>query len=262
MIPVDGIHPTAVIDPSAELAADVSVGAFSVIGAGVTIARGTRIASHVVIDGPTTIGEDNQIYPFASIGAAPQDKKFSAGDVTALIIGDRNVIRECCTFNRGTVQDKGKTVMGDDNWIMAYVHIAHDCIIGNNTIFANNATLAGHVTIRDHVILGGFTLVHQFCEVGEYAFTGMGSSLGKDVPPYTMANGAPAEPRGINQEGLRRHGFSSEQIKRIKDAYRMLYRQGLSLQEALAKIDQESGSCDEVRLLLDFCHRSERGLIR
>lgn len=262
MIAVEGIHATAVIDPSAEIADDVMIGAFSVIGANVKIGRGTRIASHVVIDGPTTIGEDNQIYQFASIGAAPQDKKFQAGDVTELIIGDRNVIRECCTFNRGTVQDKGKTVMGDDNWIMAYVHIAHDCIIGNNTIFANNATLAGHVTIHDYVILGGFTLVHQFCEVGEYAFTGMGSALGKDVPPYTMANGAPAEPRGINQEGLRRNGFSSEQIKRIKEVYRTLFRQGLTLQDALQKIEQVSGAHDDVQLLLDFCRRSERGLIR
>lgn len=262
MIPVAGIHATAVIDPTAELADDVTVGAFSVIGAHVKIGRGTQVASHVVIDGSTTIGEDNQIYQFASIGAAPQDKKFKAGDVTELVIGDRNVIRECCTFNRGTVQDKGKTVMGDDNWIMAYVHIAHDCIIGNNTIFANNATLAGHVTIRDHVILGGFTLVHQFCEVGEYAFTGMGSALGKDVPPYTMANGAPAEPRGINQEGLRRHGFLPERIKRIKEAYRVLYRQGLSLQDALHKMEQMAGEHDDVQLLLDFCRRSERGLIR
>lgn len=257
----DIIHPTAVIHPSAQLAADVEVGAYSIIGADVSIGRGTRIGPHVVVEGPTRIGEDNQIYQFASVGAAPQDKKFK-GELTELIIGDRNVIRECCTLNRGTEQDKGKTVIGDDNWIMAYVHIAHDCIIGNNTIFANSATLAGHVEIRDWVILGGFTLVHQFCVIGEHAFTGMGSAISKDVPPYAMVAGAPAEPRSINLEGLKRRGFSTEAMHRIKEAHRILYRQHLSTQDALAKIETDLGGHEEITLLLDFCRNSQRGLIR
>lgn len=255
------IHPTAVIHPSAKVAGGVEVGAYSIIGENVSIGRGTRIGPHVVIDGPTHIGEDNQIYQFASIGAAPQDKKF-AGEDTELIIGDRNVIRECCTLNRGTTQDKGKTVIGDDNWIMAYVHIAHDCTVGNNTIFANSATLAGHVEIRDWVILGGFSLVHQFCVLGEHAFTGMGSAISKDVPPYAMVSGAPAEPRSINLEGLKRRGFDTQAIQRIKDAHRIIYRQGLTTQDALARIEQQYGEHDDIRLLLDFCQHSKRGLIR
>lgn len=255
------IHPTAIIDESAQLGADVEVGPYSVIGPQVTIGNGTRIASHVVIDGPTRIGEDNQIFQFASVGAMPQDKKY-AGEPTELVIGDRNVIRECCTFNRGTAQDKGKTVMGDDNWIMAYVHIAHDCIIGNNTVFANNVTLAGHVEVRDAVILGGFTLVHQFCTIGEHAFTGMGSALGKDLPPFTMATGAPAVPRGINAEGLRRHQFSAAAIQRIRDIYKLLYRKQLTLDEAITEIETRYGEFADARLLLEFCRHSQRGLIR
>lgn len=255
------IHPTAIIHPGAYLDDGVEVGAYSVIGDNVRIGRGSKIASHVVIEGPTQLGEDNQVYPFASLGAAPQDKKFR-GEPTELLIGDRNVIRECCTFNRGTVQDKGKTVVGDDNWIMAYVHIAHDCIIGNHTIFANNATLAGHVEIRDWVILGGFTLVHQFCVIGEHAFTGMGSSVSKDVPPFAMVSGAPAEPHSINLEGLKRRGFSKEAIQRIKEAHRILYRQQLPVQDALAKIEAAYGEYEEIALLLAFCRHSQRGLIR
>ncbi len=255
------IHPTAIIDPQAELAEGVEVGPYSVIGADVRIGQGCRIGSHVVIDGPTQLGAENQIYQFASIGAAPQDKKF-AGEATELIIGDRNVIRECCTVNRGTAQDKGKTVIGNDNWIMAYVHIAHDCVVGNHTIFANNATLAGHVEIRDFAILGGFTLVHQFCVVGEYAFTGMGSSLSKDLPPYVMATGSPAEPRSVNKEGLRRNHFSTESIQRIRDAYRLLYRRNLTLQEAVARLEEQYGQFDDIRRLIDFCQQSQRGLTR
>lgn len=255
------IHPTAVIHPSARIAGEVEIGAYSIIGADVSIGRGSRIGPHVVIEGPARLGEENRIYPFASVGAAPQDKKYN-GEPTELIIGNRNVIRECCTLNRGTVQDKGKTVIGDDNWIMAYVHIAHDCIVGNNTIFANSATLAGHVEIQDWVILGGFTLVHQFCVIGEHAFTGMGSAVSKDVPPYAMVTGAPAEPRSINQEGLKRRGFDADSIRRIKDAHRILYRQNLTTQEALAKIDADYGDYSDIRLLLDFCHNSKRGLIR
>lgn len=255
------IHPTAIIHPEAHLAESVAVGAHTVIGANVSIGANTWIGPQVVIDGPTTIGQDNRIYQFASLGADPQDKKFQ-GEVTELIIGDRNVIREFCTFNRGTAQDKGKTVIGDDNWIMAYVHIAHDCIVGNNTIFANNATLAGHVTIRDWVILGGFTLVHQFCVLGEHAFTGMGSAISKDVPPYAMVSGAPAEPHSINTEGLKRRGFSKEAIHRIKEAHRVLYRQQLATTEALDKIQAEWGEFADIQLLLEFCRQSQRGLIR
>ncbi len=255
------IHPTAIVHPQAQLAEGVEIGAYAVIGADVNIGRDTRIAAHVVIDGPTQIGVENQIYSFASIGAAPQDKKFK-GEPTELIIGDRNVIRECCTLNRGTVQDKAKTVIGDDNWIMAYVHIAHDCVVGNNTTFANSATLAGHVEIRDWVILGGFTLVHQFCLIGEHAFTGMGSAIGKDVPPYAMVSGAPAEPHSINLEGLKRRGFSKEAIQRIKDAHRILYRQNLTTAEALEKIAAAYGEYDDIQLLLAFCQQSQRGLLR
>ncbi len=255
------IHPSAIIDPQAEIAEGVTVGPYAVIGADVHIGSGCQIGPHVVIDGPTRLGADNQIYQFASIGAAPQDKKF-AGEATELIIGERNVIREGCTINRGTAQDKGKTVLGDDNWIMAYVHIAHDCRVGNHTIFANNATLAGHVEVRDFAILGGFTLVHQFCVVGDYAFTGMGSALAKDLPPYVMATGAPAEPRSVNKEGLRRHQFSAESIQRIHEAYRLLYRRNLPLQEAVARIESQYGAYAEVRKLIDFCHQSQRGLIR
>jgi UDP-N-acetylglucosamine acyltransferase len=260
-VSADLIHPTAIIHPSASLGEGVEIGAYSIIGADVCIGQGSRIAAHVVIEGPTRIGVENQIYPFASIGAAPQDKKFN-GEPTELIIGDRNVIRECCTFNRGTAQDKGKTVIGDDNWIMAYVHIAHDCTIGNHTIFANNATLAGHVEVRDWVILGGFTLVHQFCVIGEHAFSGMGSAIAKDVPPYAMVSGAPAEPHSINLEGLKRRGFSKEAIQRVKEAHRILYRQHLPMADALAKIEADYGEYSDIALLLDFCRNSHRGLIR
>ena len=255
------IHPTAVIHPSAHIAEGVEVGAYAVIGADVVIGRDSRIGSHVVIDGPTSIGAENQIYSFASIGAAPQDKKFK-GEATELIIGDRNVIRECCTLNRGTVQDKGKTIIGNDNWIMAYVHIAHDCIVGNNTTFANSATLAGHVEIQDWVILGGFTLVHQFCVIGEHAFTGMGSAIGKDVPPYAMVSGAPAEPHSINLEGLKRRGFSKDAIHRIKEAHRILYRQNLTTAEALTKLESAWGEHDDIQRLVAFCRQSQRGIIR
>ena len=255
------IHPTAVIDKNAALDDDVSIGAYAIIGADVKIAAGTSIGPHAVIEGPTTIGRDNTIYQFASVGAAPQDKKYR-GEPTPLIIGDRNMIREHCTINRGTVQDIGKTVIGDDNWIMAYVHIAHDCVVGNNTIFANNATLAGHVYIHDHAILGGFTLVHQFCHIGQYAFTGMGTALSNDLPPYVMAFGAPALPRGINTEGLKRNGFSSECIAEIRQCYRMLYRQDLQFQQALEKMAETYPNSDVVTRMRQFCHASERGVIR
>lgn len=255
------IHPTAIIDPKAELADDVEVSAYSIIGANVTIDAGTWIGSHVVIQGRTHIGKDNQIYQFNSIGEVPQDKKYQ-GEDTSFIMGDRNVIREYCTFNRGTAQDIGKTVLGDDNWIMAYVHLAHDCIVGNNTIFANGATLAGHVTIDDYVILGGFSLIHQFCHIGQYAFTGMGTAVARDVPPYVMTYGEPGVPRGINREGLKRHSFSSDRIKRIKDAYRIVYRSKLSYKDALAKLHTEYPNDKDVQLFIDFCKNSKRGIIR
>ncbi len=258
---MSNIHPTAIIDPKAELADDVDVSPYAVIGADVKIDSGTWIGPHAVIEGPTSIGKENRIFQFASVGAEPQDKKYK-GEPTTLTIGDRNLIRESVTINRGTAQDIGKTVIGDDNWIMAYVHIAHDCIVGNNTVFANNATLAGHVTIKDYAILGGFTLVHQFCQVGEYAFTGMGAALGKDLPPFVMATGAPAIPRGINSEGLKRHQFDSGQRSAIKKAYRTLYRDDLSFKDAIAVLEKDDSGDKNVRLLADFCKESKRGIIR
>lgn len=255
------IHPTAIIDPSAKIADGVTISPYVVVGRDVTIDEGTWIGPHVVIQGPTRIGKDNKIFQFSSIGEVPQDKKYVDED-TEFLIGDRNVIREFCTFNRGTVQDRGKTELGNDNWVMAYVHLAHDCVIGNNTIFANGTTLAGHVTIEDHAILGGFTLVHQFCRIGRYAFTGMGTAITKDVPPYIMTSGSPALPRGINREGLKRHGFSVETTKAIKEAYRLLYRSDLSFADAQKQIKQSCGDSEEIKLLLDFCESSQRGLVR
>lgn len=257
------IHPTAVISSRAEIADDVEISPYSIIGADVKIDSGTWIGPHVVIDGPTVIGKENRIFQFSSVGAEPQDKKYK-GEATTLTIGDRNVIRESCTINRGTSQDIGKTEIGDDNWIMAYVHIAHDCIVGNNTIFANNATLAGHVTIHDYAILGGFTLVHQFCHVGEYSFTGMGTSLGKDLPPFVMAFGAPGIPRGINNEGIKRHGFDDVTRSNIKKAYRTLYRSELPFQDAIDKLLLDADTDKNIQIMTDFCQRSQsgRGIIR
>ena len=254
------IHPTAIIDPKAELAADVSVGPYAVIGPNVTVGEGTRIGPHVVVHGPTRIGRENKIFQFCSIGEEPQDKKYR-DEPTELIIGDRNVIRESCTLNRGTVQDKGRTVVGDDNWIMAYVHIAHDCVVGNDTIFANGTTLAGHVTIEDFAILGGFTLVHQFVRVGAYSFSGMGAGLGRDLPPFVMASGNPAQPHGLNSEGLRRRGFDKEQIARLRRAYRTIYREGLRLEEAVGELEKQTRH-SEIHQLVEFLKSSERSIIR
>ncbi|MBT8144304.1 MAG: acyl-ACP--UDP-N-acetylglucosamine O-acyltransferase, partial [Gammaproteobacteria bacterium] len=220
------IDTRAVVDSGARIDLDVDIGPYSVIGKDVSIGRGTRIGPHVVIEGPCEIGEDNQIFPFCALGGAPQDKKYAA-EPTRLVIGNRNTIRESCTFNRGTTQDDGVTRVGDDNWIMAYVHIAHDCLVGNNVIMANNTTLAGHVRVDDWVILGGFTKVHQFCRIGQHSFSAMDCAFSRDLPPYVMAAGHLAEPRGINSEGLRRRGFSRESISRIRDAYRILYRSDL-----------------------------------
>ncbi len=255
------IHPTAIIDKHAELDSSVEVGPYSTIGAGVRIDAGTKIASHVVIEGPTTIGKHNDILQFSSLGAKPQDKKYK-DEPTLLEIGDHNTIREFCTFNRGTVQDKGTTKIGSHNWIMAYVHIAHDCIVGNHTILANNSSLAGHVTIYDHAILGGFTLIHQYCQIGEHIITAVGSVVFKDIPPYVTAAGYDAQPHGINAEGLKRRGFSVETIQQIKRAYKALYRQGLSLEEAKQALAEMEKNCPEIGLMTRFLAQTTRGIVR
>ncbi len=255
------VHPSAVIHPGAKLGEGVEIGPFCVVGDEVEIGAGTRIDSHVVIHGPTRIGRDNRIHSFAAIGGEPQDKKFH-GERCELVIGDRNLIREFVTINRGTADDAGITSIGDDNWIMAYVHIAHDCRIGNNNTFANAASMAGHVHIGNQVILGGFSLIHQFCKVGDHAFTAMGASVNRDVPPYVMVAGEYAQPRGINAEGLKRRGFSPERIAAIKRSYRTLYMAGLPLAEARAKIADEAEASDDLKLLLDFIDGSTRSLIR
>jgi UDP-N-acetylglucosamine acyltransferase len=255
------IHPSALVDPAARLGTNVSVGAFSVIGAGVEIGDDTWIGPHVVIEGPTRIGKQNRIWQFASIGAAPQDKKFH-GEKSSLEIGDRNVIREFVTFNRGTEDGGGVTRVGNDNWLMAYVHLAHDCIVGDNVIFANAASLAGHVVVDDWVILGGFTLVHQFCQIGAHAFTSMGSIINRDVPPYVTVAGSFAEPKGINSEGLRRRGFDGDRIMRIKRAYKTLYKSGFTLAEAREELARAASDAPDVQLMLDFIERSQRSLVR
>jgi len=255
------IHPTAIIDPKARLGANVSVGAYSIIGADVEIGDNTWIGPHVVINGPTTIGKENRIYQFASLGEAPQDKKFK-GEPTRLEIGDRNLIRECVTMSRGTVTGGGLTKIGNDGLFMAYIHVAHDCHVGNNVIFSNNASLAGHVHVEDFVILSGFTLVHQFCSIGAHAFTGMGSAISKDVPPYLMVSGNPAEPHGINKEGLKRRGYSPEQIRNLRNAYKVLYRSGLSLEEAKAELKKMGEQYPEVRIFADFMDGNKRSVIR
>ena len=255
------IHPTAIISDSASIDDGVVIGPYAVIGDNVTIGSGTRIDSHVVINGPTGIGRDNHIYQFASIGDDPQDKKYR-GEPTRLTIGDRNTIREICTISRGTTQDLGDTVLGDDNWIMAYVHIAHDCVVGNKTIMANNVTLAGHVHVGDWVIFGGFSGAHQFTKIGEHAFLGMYSGVNRDVPAYTMVSGQPAVPRGINSEGLKRRDFSEEQIRNIKNAYRLVYRKGLKLADAIAEIEKLIDSQPELVVFLESLRASERGIIR
>jgi len=250
-----------VIAPDARIGDGVTVGPYSVIGSGVEIGAGTWIGPHVVINGPTRIGRDNKIYQFASLGDAPQDKKY-AGENTRLEIGDRNVIREYCTINRGTAQDKGVTRVGNDNWIMAYVHIAHDCVVGDQTIFANAASLAGHVMVGDYAILGGFTLVHQFCMIGAHCFCGMGSVISMDVPPYVMVSGHPAQPHGINSEGLKRRGFSAEALRALREAYKLIYKSSLTLSEAREQIAARAGEYPELALLVRFLEQSQRGIVR
>lgn len=255
------IHATAIIDASAELDSSVEVGPYSVIGPNVKIDAGTRIAGHVIINGPSIIGKNNHIFQYSSLGEEPQDKKYK-GEPTLLEIGDNNTIREFCTFNRGTVQDKGTTKIGNDNWIMAYVHLAHDCQIGNHTIFANNASLAGHVDVHDYAILGGFTLIHQFCKIGSHVITAVGSVVFKDIPPYVTAAGYDAKPHGINAEGLKRRGYSAESILQIKRAYKTLYRNGLTLDEAKIELATMQETTPEIGLLTDFLNISTRGIVR
>ncbi|MEW6678707.1 MAG: acyl-ACP--UDP-N-acetylglucosamine O-acyltransferase [Pseudomonadota bacterium] len=255
------IHPTALVDPAARLGEDVEIGAFTVVGPDVEIGAGTRVGHHAVITGHTRIGQGNRIFHFVSLGEEPQDKKY-AGEPTRLEIGDFNVIREFCTFNTGTVQDAGVTRMGNHNWIMAYVHIAHDCVVANNTIFANNASLAGHTHVDDYAILGGFTGVHQFCRIGAHVITGIASVIRQDVPPYVTVAGSPAAPHGINSEGLKRRGFSPEALSALKRAYKTLYKSGLGLAEAQQAIAREAEAVPELRLLADFLAVTGRGIIR
>jgi len=256
-----GIDPRAIVDPAATLAPGVSVGPYSVIGPDVEIGAGTVIGPHVVIQGPTRMGRENRVMPFASLGGAPQDKKY-AGEPTLLEVGDRNTIFEFVTLNRGTAQDKGATRIGSDNWIMAYAHVAHDCVLGDNIIMANNATLAGHVDIEDWAILGGFSKVHQFVRIGAHSFTGMNVDITRDVPPYIMVSGTPVQPHGINSEGLKRRNFSADQLRNIKNAYRVLYRSELRLEEAVAQLRELGASQPEVALMAKFLERSERSITR
>ena len=255
------IHPTAIIEPGARLAAGVSVGAYSLIGAQVEVGEGSSIGPHVVLSGRTRIGRNNRIWQFCSIGEPPQDKKY-AGEDTAVEIGDGNTIREYVTINRGTAGDAGVTRVGDENWIMAYVHFAHDCQIGSHTVFANACELAGHVRVGDWAILGATTLVHQFVQIGAHSFTGMGTYLDRDLPPFVRAAGNMAQPYGINSVGLRRRGFAAGAIEALKRAYRTIYRSGLGQDEARRELETQAKECAEVRLMLDFLDASKRGYIR
>ena len=259
------IHPTALVDPKAQLDSSVEIGAFSMIGPHVAIGSGTVVGPHVVIEGHTTIGKDNKFFQFSSIGAAPQDKKWN-GEPTRLEVGDRNTIREFCTFNTGTVQDVGVTRLGNDNWISAYVHLAHDCQVGSNTIFSNNAQLAGHVEVGDWAILSGYAGVHQFCKIGAHAFIGMYTSLTQDVPPFVLVSGNPAGARGVNIEGLKRRGFTRPQIDAVRAAYKTIYRNGLTLEEAktaLAASQAEAGEgAQQYGEMLAFLEAATRGIVR
>ena len=264
---VSAIHPTALIDLGAQLDASVTVGPYSVIGPNVKVGAGTTIGAHCVIEGHTTIGRDNRIFQFNSLGAIPQDKKY-AGEPCELVIGDRNTIREFCTFNIGSPGDVGMTRVGDDNWIMAYVHLAHDCQVGNHTIFANNSQLAGHVSVGDWVILGGFTVVHQFVRLGAHSMTAMCSLLFADLPPFVMCQGQPASARTMNFEGLRRRGFSPERLAGVKAMHKALYRQEMTLEQSQAQIallSNEEPQCQpDAAMMLDFLAdvSPQRGIVR
>lgn len=261
------IHPTALIDSGAELDSSVEVGAYTLIGPHVRVDAGTRIGAHCVIEGRTTIGRDNQIFQFNSLGAVPQDKKY-AGEPCQLILGERNIVREFCTFNIGTVQDEGITSIGHDNWIMAYVHLAHDCRVGNHTIFANSSQLAGHVQVGDWAILGGFTVVHQFCRLGAHSFTAMNSLLFADLPPFVMCQGQPAQARSMNFEGLRRRGFDANAVRAVKSMHKLLYRDGLTLAQSIQAIEQLAEHAPQARnvvsMMNDFLRAADpqRGIVR
>lgn len=255
------LHPTAIVDAGATLGTDVEVGPYAVIGDGVEIGNGCRIGPHTVIHGPTRIGRNNQVHAHAVLGGDPQDKKFK-GERTELVIGDDNVIREFCTLNRGTGDGGGITRIGNDNWILAYVHIAHDCQVGSHCIFSNNAALAGHVVVGDHVVLAGYTLLHQFCRVGDHAFTAMGAKINADVPPFVLVGGEYAVPRGINSEGLRRRGFDATRVRAIRRAYKALYSSGLPLADAKAELARLAADAPDVGAMLSFIEGSERSLLR
>ena len=256
------IEKTAIIHPTANIHEDVCIGPYSVIGQDVSIGSGTIVGSHVVINGPTSIGSNNKIYHFSSIGDDPQDKKFNQDTDSSLVIGSGNTIREYVSINRGTTLGGGQTSIGNDNWIMAYVHIAHDCNIGNNSTFANNTTLAGHVSIENFVTLGGFTGIHQFCRIGSYSFSAISSVIVKDVPPFILVSGNTAKPSGLNREGLKRNGFDNDTINLLKKAYKIIYRSGLPLTEALGKLVILSGESKKIEDLHSFISSSERGIVR
>ena len=256
------IHPTAIIDPSAELDSDVTVGPYAIVGPKVKIGSGSWIGPHAVINGPTTMGKNNQIFQFASVGEVPQDKKF-AGEETELIMGDGNVVRECATIHRGTTQDRGVTRIGNDNLFMANTHVAHDCDVGNHCIMGNSSALAGHVTVGDYVIISGMCGVHQFCQVGAHSVIAHASMVTKDVPPYVIVTGGTSPTvKGLNQEGLKRRGFSANDLQGLKTAYRIVYRQGLLVPEAVAKLRELAEECEPVRLLADFLEGATRGIVR
>jgi len=255
------IDPKAIVDVNADIAADVKIGAFSIIGPEVTIGAGTVIEPHVVMKGPVTIGEDNHIYQFASVGEDPQDKKY-ADEKTSLVIGDRNVIREFATLHRGTLQDHGVTKIGNDNLFMAYTHVAHDCVIGNNVIMANGASLAGHVHLCNDAILGGFTLVHQFTQIGTFSFSAMGSAITQDIPPYVMVGGRPTRPHGINSVGMERAGSTPEAVRLIRKAYKILYKSNLRMEDAIEEMEDLAGECDEISNMVSFLRNVSRGILR
>ena len=255
------IHSTAIIAPSAELATDVEIGPYAIIGEGVQIDSGTSIGPHSIIKGPTRIGKNNRIFQFGSIGEDPQDKKYR-GEVTQLEIGDGNVIREFVTIHRGTLQDQGITRVGNGNLLMAYTHVAHDCAVGNNVIMANAASLAGHVRVDDFAILGGFSLVHQFCRIGQYSFAAMGSVINRDILPYVMVGGSPTKPHGINSVGLERQGFGTEALRNIRKAYKIIYKSGLKLDEALQSLSEMAAEAPEVLCLVEFLQQTGRSIIR
>jgi UDP-N-acetylglucosamine acyltransferase len=255
------IHATALVDPAAELEPDVRVGAYAVIGAGVQIGSGSTVGAHAVIEGPTRLGKENQVFQFASVGAAPQDRKYM-GEPTRLELGDRNIIREFVTLNRGTAKSEGVTRVGSDNLFMSYAHVAHDCRIGDNCVLANAATLAGHVELGDWVIMAGLSGIHQFCKVGAHAFIGNNAAVTRDVPPYVMAVGQPAVAHSVNAEGLKRRGFSREQIRNLRGAFRILYRSGLKLTEARDQLSELAAEQPEIQPIIDFLAQSTRSIVR